>query len=275
MGLDVRQSPAMSAPASGFAAAVQPIQAQSVIHTDARGLEASDVRIPVKDGTIAAYSARPAGRDNLPVVVLVHEIWSVHEYFRDLCRRLAREGYLAVAPDLYGRQGDVSDKDIDAIRAIVGQVPDVQVMSDLDAAVAWAATSGGDTARLGVTGFCWGGRITWLYAAHNAAARAAVAWYGPLARPGTPLTPRQPVDIAAELKAPVLGLYGGADAGIPNDTVEQMRAALAAAGQPSEIVLYPDMPHAFHADYRPTYRKPAAEDGWKRMLEWFRRHGVA
>lgn len=265
----------MSAPASGFAAAVQPIQAQSVVHTDARGLEAGDVSIPVKDGTIAGYSARPAGRADLPVVVLVHEIWSVHEYFRDLCRRLAKEGYLAVAPDLYGRQGDVSDKDIDAIRAIVGQVPDAQVMSDLDAAVAWAAKSGGDAGRLGVTGFCWGGRITWLYAAHSSAVKAAAAWYGPLARPGTPLTPRQPIDIAAELKAPVLGLYGGADAGIPNDTVEQMRGALAAAGQPSEIVLYPDMPHAFHADYRPTYRKPAAEDGWKRMLEWFRSHGVA
>jgi carboxymethylenebutenolidase len=265
----------MSAPASGFAAAVQPVQGQTVVHTDTQGLEASALRIPAGDGTIAAYSARPAGRANLPVVVLVHEIWSVHEYFRDLCRRLAKAGYLAVAPDLYGRHGDVSDMDIDAIRAIVGQVPDAQVMSDLDAAAAWATKNGGDAGRLGVTGFCWGGRITWLYAAHSAAVKAAVAWYGPLARPGTAITPHQPVDIAAELKAPVLGLYGGADAGIPNDTVEQMRAALAGAGQPSEIVLYPDMPHAFHADYRPTYRKAAADDGWRRMLDWFRRHGVA
>jgi carboxymethylenebutenolidase len=209
------------------------------------------------------------------MIVLAHEIWSVHEYFRDLCRRLAKSGYLALAPDLFGRQGDVSDKDIDGIRAIVAQVPDVQVMSDLDATVAWAAANGGDIARLGVTGFCWGGRITWMYAAHNPAVRAAVAWYGPVVKPASAQQPRHPIDVAGELKAPVLGLYGGADAGIPNDTVERMRAALAAAKQPSEIVLYPDMPHAFHADYRPSYRQPAAEDGWQRMLDWFRRHGVA
>ena len=265
----------MTSLATGFAAAVQPVQAQTAIHTDAQGLDAGEVRIPVEDGAIAAYCAKPAGARNLPTILLVHEIWSVHEYFRDLCRRLAKAGYLALAPDLYGRQGDVSSVDIDAIRKIVATVPDAQVLSDLDAAATWAARNGGDPGRLGVTGFCWGGRITWLYAAHNPKVRAAVAWYGPLVRPAAPLQPKHPIDVAAELEAPVLGLYGGEDAGIPNDTVEQMRAALHAAGKGSEIVLYPGMPHAFHADYRPTYRKEAAEDGWVRMLDWFRRHGVA
>jgi carboxymethylenebutenolidase len=265
----------MSVLANGFAAAVQPVQAQTVLATDAQGLEVGEVGIGVPDGSIAAYCARPAGGSRLPTIVLVHEIWSVHEYFRDLCRRLAKVGYLAVAPDLYGRQGDVSEADIDAVRAIVARVPDAQVMSDLDATVGWAGANGGDLTRLGVTGFCWGGRITWMYAAHNPAVKAAVAWYGPLARPATSLSPRHPVDVAPELTVPVLGLYAGADAGIPNDTVERMRAALAAAGSRSEIVSYPDMPHGFHADYRPTYRREAAEDGWKRMLEWFRQHGVA
>jgi carboxymethylenebutenolidase len=262
-------------PPAGFAAAVQPVQAQTVVHTDAGGLLAGDVRIPVSDGTLAAYRAQPAGGAHLPTIVLVHEIWSVHEYFRDLCRRLAKRGYLAVAPDLFGRQGDVANAEMDAIRAIVATVPDSQVMSDLDATAAWAARNGGNPDQLGVTGFCWGGRITWLYAAHNPNVKAAVAWYGPVAKPATALQPRHPVDLAAQLKAPVLGLYGGADAGIPNDTVERMQAALQAAAKPSRIHLYPDTPHAFHADYRPSYRKEQADDGWQRMLEWFRRHAVA
>lgn len=262
-------------PPGGFAAAVQPVQAQTVVHTDADGLLAGDVRIPVSGGTLAAYRAQPAGAKHLPTIILIHEIWSVHEYFRDLCRRLAKLGYLAVAPDLFGRQGDVANAEMEAIRAIVATVPDGQVMSDLDATAAWAAGNGGNPDKLGVTGFCWGGRITWLYAAHNPRVKAAVAWYGPVAKPPTALQPRHPVDLAAELKAPVLGLYGGADAGIPNDTVERMRAALAAAGKPSRIHLYPDTPHAFHADYRPSYRKEQADDGWQRMLEWFRRHAVA
>ncbi|MDQ3027704.1 MAG: dienelactone hydrolase family protein [Pseudomonadota bacterium] len=259
----------------GFAAAVQPIQAQSVVHTDSQGLEAGEVAIPVRDGTIAAFRAMPAGGKNLPTVVLVHEIWSVHEYFKDLCRRLAKLGYLAVAPDLFGRQGDVDRSEIEAVRAVVAKVPDAQVMSDLDAAVQWASQNGGNPDKLGVTGFCWGGRITWLYAAHNPRVKAGVAWYGPVAKPATPLQPKHPVDIAAQLEVPVLGLYGGADAGIPNDTVEKMQAALKTAGKPSRIHLYPDTPHAFHADYRPSYRKEAADDGWKRMLEWFLQHGVA
>lgn len=265
----------MSSLAPGFAAAVQPIQAQTVIATDTAGLTAAEVKIPVKDGEMAAYRAMPAGGKDLPTVLLIHEIWSVHEYFKDLARRLAKQGYLAVAPDLYARQGDVSGMQMDDIRKLVATVPDAQVMSDLDATLDWAVKNGGNPAKLAATGFCWGGRITWLYAAHNPGLKAAVAWYGPISRPVTELTPRHPIDLAGSIDVPVLGLYGGADAGIPNDTVEKMRAALQAAGKPSQIHIYADMPHAFHADYRPSYRKEAAEDGWKRMLDWFRRHGVA
>lgn len=262
----------MNAPT--YASAVEPV-AQTAIHTDANGLEASDIRVPAGDGTIAAYCAKPSGKSNLPIVLLVHEIWSVHEYFKDLCRRLAHAGYLAIAPDLFGRQGDVANLERDDIFKIVSRVPDAQVMSDLDAAASWAAGHGGDANRLGVTGFCWGGRIAWLYAAHNAKLKAGVAWYGKVEGAADALHPRHPVELARELKAPVLGLYGGADAGIPNDGVDRMRAALKAAGKPSEIHTYPDAPHAFHADYRPSYRKGPAEDGWRRMIEWFRGHGVA
>ena len=263
----------MNAPT--YASAVEPV-AQTAIHTDSHGLEAGDVRIPVRDGTLAGYCARPAGKSNLPIVMLIHEIWSVHEYFRDLCRRLAKLGYLAVAPDLFGRQGDPASLERDDIFSkIVSRVPDAQVMADLDATAAWAASNGGDPNRLGATGFCWGGRITWLYAAHNPKLKAGVAWYGKVEGPADALKPRHPIDVAKELKAPVLGLYGGADAGIPNDGVDRMREALKAAGKPSEIHTYPDAPHAFHADYRPSYRKEPAEDGWRRMLDWFRGHGVA
>jgi len=259
---------------NGFAAAVQPV-ATTTIQTDAAGLEAGEVRIPVRDGEMSAYCAKPAGGKKLPIVLLVHEIWSVHEYFKDVARRLGKLGYLAVSPDLYQRQGDVTNLPIEDIRKIVATVPDAQVMEDLDATARWAAANGGDAGRMGITGFCWGGRITWLYCAHSPDVKAGVAWYGPVVKPETELQPRHPIDVAAELKCPVLGLYGAEDAGIPNDTVERMRAALASAGKPSEIVLYPGMPHAFHADYRPSYRPEAAEDGWKRMLDWFRRHGVA
>jgi len=262
----------MNAPT--YAAAVEPI-AQTAIHTDAQGLEAADASIAVRDGTIAAYYAKPAGKSNLPIVLLVHEIWSVHEYFRDLCRRLAKLGYLAVAPDLFGRQGDPAKLERDEIFAkIVSRVSDAQVISDLDAAATWAAAHGGDANRLGITGFCWGGRITWLYAAHNAKLKAGVAWYGKVEGPADELKPRHPIDVARDLKAPVLGLYGGADAGIPNDGVDRMRDALKRAKKPSEIHTYPDMPHAFHAEYRPSYRQGPAQDGWRRMLEWFRQHGV-
>ncbi len=266
----------MTTLATGFAAAVQPVAASTQITTDSAGLAAGEVKIPVKDGEVPAYRAMPAGGKNLPTVLVVQEIFGVHEHIKDICRRLAKAGYLAIAPELYARQGDVSKlTDFDQIRPIVAKVPDAQVMSDLDAAAAWAAKNGGDPAKLAVTGFCWGGRITWMYAAHNQKVKAGVAWYGRVVGQPSEMTPKNPIDVVKDINAPVLGLYGGADGGIPNDTVDQMRAALKAAGKKSEIHTYPDMPHGFHADYRPSYRKEAAVDGWKRLLDWFKKHGVA
>lgn len=262
--------------ATGFALAVQPVSAETIT-TDAQGLEAGEVKIPTADGPMPAYRAMPAAGGPFPTVLVVQEIFGVHEHIKDICRRLAKLGYFAVAPELYARQGDVSKlTDFGEILKIVSKVPDVQVMFDLDATVAWAKKTGkADTARLGVTGFCWGGRIVWLYAAHNPNVKAGVAWYGRLVGPPDLLHPKQPVDLAAELKAPVLGLYGGADQGIPQETIEKMRAAVKKAGKTAEIVVYPDAPHGFHADYRPSYTKEAAEDGWKRLQEWFKKHGVA
>jgi carboxymethylenebutenolidase len=219
----------------------------------------------------------PAKGGPFPTVLVVQEIFGVHEHIKDVCRRLAKLGYFAVATEMYARQGDVSKlKDFQEIFKIVSKVPDAQVMSDLDATVAWAKASGkADTARLGITGFCWGGRIVWLYSAHNPALKAGVAWYGRLVGDHTELQPKYPVDVAADVKAPVLGLYGGADQGIPAASIEKMLAALKAAGKTAEIEVYPNTPHAFFADYRPSYRKEAAEDGWKRMLAWFKKYGVA
>jgi carboxymethylenebutenolidase len=268
----------VTALATGFVLAVRPVMAQTMITTDASGLEAGEVKIPTADGQIPAYRAMPASGGPFPVVLVVQEIFGVHEHIKDICRRFAKLGYLAVAPELYARQGDVSKlSDIqEIVSTVVAKVPDAQVMSDLDAAVAWAEKSGkGDVNRLGITGFCWGGRIVWLYAAHNPKLKAGVAWYGRLVGQSSDLTPKNPIDLVAELKAPVLGLYGGADQGIPTDTVEKMQAALKTAGNPSQIILYPDTPHGFFADYRPSYRKERAEDGWKRLLEWFKKYGVA
>lgn len=262
--------------ATGFALAVQPVSAQT-IKTDTEGLNAGEVKIPVAGGEIPAYQARPAKGSSFPVILVVQEIFGVHEHIKDLCRRLAKAGYLAVAPELYARQGDVSKQtDIqEIIKSVVSKVPDAQVMSDLDATVTWAGKSGqGDVSKLGVTGFCWGGRIVWLYSAHNPKLKAGVAWYGRLTSAVDDLHPKHPLDIVADLKAPVLGLYGGADNGIPNDTVDKMQQALKAANKPSEIVLYPDTPHGFNADYRPTYRKDKADDGWQKMLAWFKKNGV-
>jgi carboxymethylenebutenolidase len=234
------------------------------------------VTIAVKDGRMPAYRAMPADGKGLPTVLVVQEIFGVHEHIKDVARRFARLGYLAVAPELYARQGDVSKlSSIDEIRPIVARVPDAQVLSDLDAAAAWAADNGGDARRLAITGFCWGGRIVWLYAAHNPRLNAGVAWYGRVEGAATELQPKNPIDLVQDLQAPVLGLYGGADAGIPSEGVERMRAALRAARMPAEIHTYPDAPHAFFADYRPSYRRQAAEDGWQRMLGWLRKHGVA
>lgn len=262
--------------AAGFAVAVRPISA-ATITTDAAGLTAGFVSIPVEGGTIPAYRARPATGTKLPVVLVVQEIFGVHAHIQDVCRRLARLGYLAIAPSLFERQGDVTKlPDIASIRPVVAKVPDAQVMSDLDATVAWAGKAGGgDSGKLGITGFCWGGRITWLYAAHNPSLKAGVAWYGRLVGVSTPEQPSYPLDLVARIKAPVLGLYGGKDDGIPLETVEQMQAALKAAGSRSEIVIYPEAPHAFHADYRPSYRPEAAADGWSRLQAWFKANGVA
>ena len=267
----------VTALSAGFALAVQPVTAQTIT-TDATGLTAGEVKIPVADGEIPAYRAIPASGGPFPVALVVQEIFGVHEHIKDICRRFAKLGFLGVAPELYARQGDVSNiaNINEIISKVVSKVPDTQVMSDLDATVTWAQKSGkGNIDKLGVTGFCWGGRIVWLYAAHNPRLKAGVAWYGRLVGQANELQPKYPIEVAAALKAPVLGLYGGADQGIPNETVEQMRQALKAAGDRSEIVLYPDAPHGFHADYRPSYRKEAAEDGWKRLQDWFKKHGVA
>lgn len=264
---------------AGYAAAAAPVMAQTAIQTPAQGLVAGMVQIDVGGFQVPAYRAAPAGRSSLPVVLVVQEIFGVHEYIADVCRRLAHAGYLAIAPALYARQGDPAQYTEVArlLSELVAKVPDAQVLGDLDATVRWAGAHGGDLARVGITGFCWGGRITWLYAAHGPV-KAGVAWYGRLAGEASALTPRHPLDVAAALKAPVLGLYGEKDSGIPLDTVDKMKEALrkgSAAAQASEFVVYPDAPHAFHADYRPSFRKEAAEDGWKRALAWLRQHGVA
>jgi carboxymethylenebutenolidase len=264
---------------AGFALATQPVMAQTAIKTDETGIVAGEIKVPVKDGEMVAYRAVPGGLEKPPVVLVVSEIFGAHEYIRDVCRRLAKLGYCAIAPDLFARQGD--PRQISSIPEILEKItnktPDAQVLGDLDACVAWAASKGADTMRLAITGFCWGGRITWLYSAHNPALKASVAWYGRLVGMVSPLTPRHPTDLVGELKAPVLGLYGGLDTGIPLETVEAMEKALqqgSAAAKASEIHVYDNAPHAFHADYRPSYRKEEAEDGWRKMLAWFRKNGV-
>ncbi|WP_244849837.1 dienelactone hydrolase family protein [Caballeronia sp. SL2Y3] len=264
---------------TGFAAAVLPVSAQT-IHTDVDGLEAGAIGVRGADGTlIPAYRAQPLGKTHLPVIIVIHEIFGVHEHIADVCRRFAKLGYLAVAPDLYTRQGDASVyPSIQQLNdQIVSKVPDSQVLSDIDETVKWAGEHGGDVKRLGITGFCWGGRITWLYAEHNPRVKAAVAWYGRLAGNKTANSPSNPIDNAGELKVPVLGLYGRQDPSIPQDTIEQMKQAIAngpPSARGSQFVVYDDAPHAFFADYRPSYRKADAEDGWKRALAWFREHGV-
>lgn len=265
---------------SGFAAAVLPVVAQTEIKTDSAGLLVGEVSIPVGGFNMPAYRAAPLGLARAPVVLVVSEIFGVHEHIADVARRLAKQGYFAVAPELFVRQGDAGSYGEIAklLSEVVNRVPDAQVMADLDATVAWALGQGADTTRLGITGFCWGGRITWLYAAHNPAIKAGVAWYGRLQGPATALQPTHPIDLTGQLKAPVLGLYGGQDSGIPQASVNGMKVALAqgsAAARKSSFVVYPDAPHAFHADYRPSYRKDAADDGWQRCLAWLKAEGVA
>lgn len=266
---------AMTTLAGGFALSTLPVSAQTIT-TPTDGLIAGEVSIPVEGGSLPAYRAKPSGAGPFPIVMVVQEIFGVHEHIKDVCRRFAKEGYLAVATELFARQGNAASfTDTGAlIRELVSKVPDAQVMADLDATAAWAAKDGGDAARLGITGFCWGGRTTWLYAAHNPKLKAGVAWYGRVTSAPTALQPMVPVNLVQKMNAPVLGLYGGKDGGIPMADVERMQKALAAVSSRSTFYVYPDAPHAFHADYRPSYRPDDAKDGWKRCLEWFRSNGV-
>lgn len=268
----------------GYTAAALPIMAQTAVKTSSEGLKTGEMTYQVNGFNVPAFYAAPAGKSNLPVVLVVHEIFGVHEYIADVARRFAQAGYLAIAPELYARQGDPSQygEMSKLMSEVVSKVPDAQVMADLDGAVKWAAANGGNAKKVAITGFCWGGRITWLYAEHNPGLKAGVAWYGRLVGNPSPLTPHSPLDLASRLKAPVLGLYGGEDSGIPLTTVNEMKDALSQAGQKgnaaarvSEFVVYPEAPHAFHADYRPSYRKNAAQDGFKRALAWFKAHGAA
>jgi carboxymethylenebutenolidase len=261
---------------AGFALATQPVMAQTAIKTDSKGLTAGEIKIPTPDGKMPAYRAQPATGSNFPTILVVSEIFGVHEYIADTCRRLAKLGYQAIAPELFARYGEPwkFSNVQELIAAVVDKTPDTGVMADLDTAAAWAAKNGGNAERLGITGFCWGGRITWLYAAHNPKLKAGVAWYGRIDDAATEARPKQPLELVAQIKAPVLGLYGGKDQGIPLDDVEAMKSALAKAGSRSQLHVYPDAPHAFHADYRPTYRKAEAEDGWKRLQEWFKTNGL-
>jgi carboxymethylenebutenolidase len=274
-----RRSFLVTALGAGFALAVQPVNAQTAIVTSTDGLLAGEISVPTANGSMPAYRAQATQGSHFPVILVVSEIFGVHEHIKDICRRLAKQGYQAIAPELFARQGDprklTSVPDI--IAKIVSQVPDSQVMSDLDACVAWAKANGGNSARLGITGFCWGGRITWLYAAHNPGVKAGVAWYGKLTGPTNAMNPKHPLDLVGALKAPVLGLYGGLDQGIPLESVESMQVALAAGGpasKASSIYVYDNAPHAFNADYRPSYRKEEADDGWNRMQAWFKSNGV-
>jgi carboxymethylenebutenolidase len=262
---------------AGYTLAAGPVCAQTVVQTDTQGLTAGDIKIAVSGGEMGGYRAKPASGSGHPTVIVCQEIFGIHEYIKDTCRRLAKQGYLAVAPDYYFRQGDPAKAgDVQGALAVANKKPDAELLSDLDATARWAtSTDGGNAQKLGITGFCRGGRATWMYAAHNPGLKAAVAWYGPVVGQGNELTPKFPIDLAAQMKCPVLGLYGSADQGIPVDSLKRMEEALKAANKTVEFVIYPEAPHAFHADYRPTYRAEPAKDGWNRMLAWFKKYGVA
>ena len=261
---------------TGFAAAALPVVAQNVIKTDTAGLTAGTITLTVDGVQVPVYRAQPEGKTNLPVILVVSEIFGVHEHIADVARRLAKQGYLALAPDLFVRQGDPQKAAsiAELQRDIISKTPDAQVMADLDATVAWAKANGGNGDRIGITGFCWGGRITWMYAAHNPSIKAGVAWYGRLLGDSTPVTPRHPVDIAGSLSVPVLGLYGLKDTGISQESITVMKAALANGPNKSTFVIYPNSGHAFNADYRASYVEADAKDGWGRLLAWFKQNGV-
>ena len=266
---------AAAATAAGYTLAAGPVRADA-IKTDAVGLTAGDAKIPVPGGEMPAYFARPEGVSNPPVILLAMEVFGLHEYIKDVVRRLAKLGAFAVAPDYYFRKGVDLTKitDFKELMPIVNAKPDAELVSDLDSTVAWAKLQGGDTSRLGMIGFCRGGRSVWIYAAHSSALKAGVAFYGSLVDPQNPVWPKSPIQLAPEMKAPILGLYGDADQGIPVSQVEEMKAALKAAGKTAEFKIYPGAPHAFHADYRPSYRKEAAEDAWQKMEAWFKTYKV-
>jgi carboxymethylenebutenolidase len=266
---------AAAATAAGYTLAAGDVRAD-VIKTDTAGLDTGDAKIPVPGGEMPAYFARPKGVANPPVILVAMEIFGLHEYIRDVVRRLGKLGALAVAPDYYFRKGVDLTKiaTTPELLPIVNAKPDAELVSDLDATVAWAKSQGGDTSRLGIVGFCRGGRTVWIYAAHNPALKAGVAFYGPVMDPQNPLWPKSATQLAPEMKAPVLGLYGEADQGIKVPDVEQLQAALKAAGKTAEFKIYPGAPHGFHADYRPSYRQEAAEDGWKRLTGWFKEYKV-
>jgi carboxymethylenebutenolidase len=271
-----RRNFVMTSLATGFALAVQPVSAQTIT-TDTAGMMAGEVRIPVKDsaGAIPGYHAMPMTGKDFPVVLVVQEIFGVHEHINDLCRRLAKSGYLAIAPELYARQGDVSKlSEMPEIFKIVGKVPDAQVMSDLDATAEFAGRMNGNINRVAITGFCWGGRIVWLYAAHNPKLKAGAAWYGRIEGDKNDITPKNPIDLVSEMKAPVIGFYGGMDMGIPVASVKKMDAAMKAAHKASEIHIYEQAQHGFNADYRPSYNKEAATDARAKMLAFYKKHGA-
>ncbi|MFC5323068.1 dienelactone hydrolase family protein [Bradyrhizobium oligotrophicum] len=266
---------ASAAVTAGYTLAAGPVRAE-VITTDTSGLNAGDAKVKVADGEMPVYFARPASASNPPVVLVAMEIFGLHQYIKDVTRRLAKLGVLAVAPDYYFRKGTDLTKisEIKDLLPIVNAKPDAELLSDLDATVAWAKSQGGDTSRLGIVGFCRGGRNVWEYAAHNAGLKAGVAFYGPLIDPPNPVWPKSPTQLAPDMKAPVLGLYGEADTGIPVASVEAMKAALAEHKKTAEFKIYPGAPHGFHADYRPSYRQEAAEDAWAQMQAWFKKYGV-
>ena len=281
LNLDRREFLVTSILAGAFALAVQPIQAQTRIITDANGLTAGEVKIPVSGGEMPAYRAMPDKKNKkFPVVLVVHEIFGVHEWIQDVCRRFAKLGYMAIAPALYAREGEVSTiaTSGELNRQIFSKIPDKQSMADLDASVAWAKKNSGNTDKLSITGFCWGGRIVWLYAAHNPKVDAGAAWYGRVApTPNSPVNeaqPTTPIDYAKDLKVPVIGFYGGLDKGIPVESVQRMQEELKKGKSKSEIVVYPNADHGFFADYRPSYNKEAGDDAWKKLQEWFRKNGA-
>lgn len=261
---------------TGFAAAALPVAAQTVIKTDTAGLSAGIVKLNVNGQEVPVYRAQPEGKSNLPVVLVISEIFGLHEHIADVARRFAKQGYLALAPDLFIRQGDPTKVSsiAELQKGIIANTPDAQVMSDLDAVVAWAKANGGNADKIAITGFCWGGRITWLYAAHNPSIKAGVAWYGRLMGDSNANFPRHPIDVAGTLSVPVLGLYGGKDTGISQESIAVMKAALAKGPNKSTFVIYPDAGHAFHADYRASYVEADAKDGWGRTLAWLRQNGV-